>query len=120
MSPRSSPSPREPRSRCPVACALDLFGDRWSLLVIRDVVRGKHRYAEFQASPERIPSNILASRLKQLTAAGILEATPYSAHPPRVEYHLTAKGRDLRPVLRAMVEWGVRHAGARMPDLSGQ
>ncbi|MFA5911766.1 MAG: helix-turn-helix domain-containing protein [Vicinamibacterales bacterium] len=103
------------RSRCPVACTLDVLGDKWSLLVVRDVMRGKKRYAEFLASPEGIPTNILAERLRRLAAAGIIKAHRYSQHPPRVEYQLTAKGEDLRPVMRAMVEWGVRHAGGRTP-----
>jgi DNA-binding HxlR family transcriptional regulator len=103
------------RSRCPVSCTLDLVGDRWTLLVVRDLVRGKHRFADFLQSPEGIPTNILADRLKRLATAGIVESRRYSDHPPRVEYLLTAKGEDLRPILRAMVEWGVRHAGARRP-----
>jgi DNA-binding HxlR family transcriptional regulator len=79
------------------------------------VALGKRRYAEFQGSPEGIPTNILASRLKRLVALGILAAERYNDHPPRMEYRLTPKGEDLRPILRAMVDWGVRHAGARMP-----
>jgi DNA-binding HxlR family transcriptional regulator len=113
--PSASPRSRSRRSRCPVACTLDLLGDKWSLLVVRDVMRGKTRYAEFLASPEGIPTNILAERLKRLAGKGILKARRYSAHPPRVEYALTAKGEDLRPVMRAMVDWGVRHAGGRTP-----
>jgi len=103
------------RSRCPVACTLDVLGDRWSLLVIRDIVRGKSRFTEFLASPEGIPTNILADRLKRLAAAGIIKGRRYSQHPPRLEYALTPKGKDLRPVMRTMIDWGVRHAGGRMP-----
>lgn len=103
------------RSRCPVSCTLDVLGDRWSLLVVRDLMRGKRRFAEFAASPEGIPTNVLAERLKRLKARGIVGTVRYSDHPPRVEYVLTAKGEDLRPMMRAMVEWGVRHAGGRMP-----
>jgi DNA-binding HxlR family transcriptional regulator len=103
------------RSRCPVACTLDILGDKWSLLVVRDVMRGKRRFAEFATAPEGIPTNILADRLKRLVAAGVLETRQYRAHPPRDEYLLTAKGDDLRPIMRAMVEWGVRHAGGRTP-----
>ncbi len=103
------------RSRCPVSCTLDVLGDRWSLLVVRDLMRGKRRFAEFAASPEGIPTNILAERLKRLRAKGIVRTERYSDRPPRVEYLLTAKGEDLRPMMRAMVEWGVRHAGGRMP-----
>lgn len=103
------------RSRCPVSCTLDLLGDRWSLLVVRDLLRDKHRFGEFLESSEGIPTNILTERLKRLTAKGIVRTRRYSSAPPRVEYFLTAKGEDLRPVLRAMVEWGVRHAGGKYP-----
>lgn len=103
------------RSYCPVACTLDLVGDKWSLLVVRDLVRGKRRYSEFLASPEGIPTNILAERLRRLKTMGFVTSARYSAHPPRVEYTLTAKGEDLRPLLRAMVDFGVKHAGARTP-----
>jgi DNA-binding HxlR family transcriptional regulator len=106
---------RARRSRCPVACTLDVLGDRWSLLVVRDVMRGKKRYAEFLASPEGIPTNILADRLKRLCAKGVIHSHRYSDHPPRVEYLLTAKGEDLRPIMRAMVDWGIRHAGGHTP-----
>ena len=106
---------RARRSRCPVACTLDVLGDRWTLLVVRDVMRGKKRYAEFLESPEGIPTNILADRLKRLCAKGVIQSHRYSDHPPRVEYVLTAKGEDLRPIMRAMVEWGIRHAGGRTP-----
>jgi DNA-binding HxlR family transcriptional regulator len=104
------------RSRCPVSCTLDVLGDRWTLLVVRDLALGKSRFAEFLASPEGIPTNILAARLKRLGAAGLVASERYSEHPPRLRYRLTPKGEDLRPVLRAMVDWGVRHAGGRMPS----
>ncbi len=103
------------RSFCPVSCTLDVLGDRWSLLVIRDVMRGKRRYAEFLQSPEGIPTNILADRLKRLTAKELIRSRRYSRHPPRLEYELTPKGEDLRPLMRAMAEWGLRHAGGRTP-----
>ena len=106
---------RARRSRCPVSCTLDVLGDRWSLLVVRDVMRGKRRYAEFLESPEGIPTNILAERLKRLVAKGIIKSHRYSQHPPRVEYQLTARGEDLRPIMRAMVDWGIRHAGGHTP-----
>src|ERR671912_28155 len=96
----SGMSPRVRRSRCPVACTLDVLGDKWSLLVVRDLMRGKKRYAEFADSPEGIPTNILAERLKRLTTLGVIRATPYSRHPPRLEYTLTVKGEDLRPIMR--------------------
>ena len=114
--PAASSRPR--RSRCPVACTLDLLGDRWTLLVVRDLVRGKRRFAQFLESSERIPTNILADRLKRLKAAGVVSAVTYQERPPRMEYRLTAKGEDLRPLMREMVYWGVRHAGGRMPPLT--
>ena len=103
------------RSRCPVSCTLDVLGDRWTLLVVRDLIRGKRRFVELVESPERIPTNILADRLKRLVSLGVIQSRRYSDHPPRVEYQLTAKGEDLRPVLRAMVDWGIKHAGGRVP-----
>ena len=98
-----------------MACTLDVLGDKWSLLVIRDIARGKRRYSEFLDSPEGIPTNILADRLKRLAAKGIIKGRRYSQHPPRLEYALTAKGEELRPVMRAMFDWGIRHAGGRTP-----
>ena len=109
------PESRPKRSACPVSRTLDVLGDRWSLLVVRDLMRGKRRFAEFLESKEGIPTNTLADRLKRLVRAGIIESRRYSDHPPRVEYVLTPKGEDLRPMMRAMVDWGVRHAGGRMP-----
>ena len=78
-------------------------------------MRGKRRFAEFLESKEGIPTNTLAERLKRLVRAGIVESQRYHDHPPRVEYVLTPKGEDLRPMIRAMVDWGVRHAGGRVP-----
>jgi DNA-binding HxlR family transcriptional regulator len=84
--------------------------------VIRDLVRGKRRFAEFLGSSEGIPTNILADRLRRLVQAGVITSSRYSDHPPRVEYRLTTRGEELRPILRAMVDWGVRHAGGRPPQ----
>ena len=109
------PVVRPKRSACPVSRTLDVLGDRWSLLVVRDLMRGKRRFADFLESKEGIPTNTLAERLKRLVRAGIVESQRYNDHPPRVEYVLTPKGEDLRPMIRAMVDWGVRHAGGRVP-----
>jgi DNA-binding HxlR family transcriptional regulator len=104
------------RSSCPVAGALDLVGDRWTLLVIRDLLRGKHKYGDLAASAERIPTNILADRLRRLEQAGLVERTRYSARPPRYEYRLTRRGKDLGPAIRSLAEWGVRYVpGTRLP-----
>lgn len=97
------------RSACPVANVLDVLGDKWTLLVVRDLVMGKRTYKEFQDSPEGIPTNILAERLKRLQKAGIILRTQYQEKPVRYAYTLTDKGHDLRTVLHAMVKWGNKH-----------
>lgn len=97
------------RSACPVACALDLLGDRWTLLVVRDLAIGKGRFGEFLESAEGIPTNILAERLERLESAGLVASATYQENPPRYAYALTAKGRDLLPVLGAVAQWGARH-----------
>ena len=94
------------RSPCPAACTLDLLGDKWTLLVVRDLLLGQHTYKALQMSPERIPSNILADRLKRLEREGVLQKELYQERPPRYEYHLTEKGQRLGPVLLAMMTWG--------------
>ena len=90
-----------------MACSLDVIGDRWTLLIVRDLFAGKRRYAEFLGSPEGIPTNILAERLRRLEAAGLIESSQYSEHPPRSEYELTSRGRSLQPVIDAMANWGL-------------
>ena len=97
------------RSHCPVANMLDLFGDKWTLLIVRDIVLGKSRYGEFAQSVEGIPTNILANRLKRLESLGVVEKQAYSNKPVRFQYNLTDKGRDLVPMLEAMVEWASKH-----------
>lgn len=100
------------RSRCSIARGLEIFGDRWTLLVVRDLMwHGKHRFQALQASAERMPSNILAARLRRLIELGLVERRPYQAHPPRYEYYLSARGRSLEPVLRALMEWGHAELG---------
>jgi DNA-binding HxlR family transcriptional regulator len=103
------------RSSCPVANTLDLVGDRWTLLLVRDLFAGKQRYGEFAASPEGIPTNILAERLRRLEAAGIIASAPYQQNPPRHEYKLTAKGKGLAPVLIELGKWGLRHVPGTAP-----
>lgn len=94
------------RSCCPIACALDQLGDKWTLLIIRDLLLGKKRYQELMTSPERIATNILADRLRKLEIAGIVVQQAYQEKPLRYQYILTKKGEDLRPVLEALVKWG--------------
>jgi DNA-binding HxlR family transcriptional regulator len=97
------------RSLCAVANSLDVVGDKWSLLVVRDLLHGKRTYGELVLSPERIPTNILADRLERLESAGIITRTPYQQHPVRYAYTLTPKGRALGDVLLAFVRWGKQH-----------
>lgn len=105
------------RSPCPIANVLDIVGDKWTLIVVRDLMMGKHRYGEFQASPESIPTNILAERLKRLEAAGLVKKEFYQDNPPRAEYFLTRKGADLGPILQAMAQWGMQHIpGVVLPE----
>jgi DNA-binding HxlR family transcriptional regulator len=104
-----APPPRERRSTCPVACALDVVGDRWTLLLVRDLLRGKTRYSEFLASAEHIPTNILADRLRRLEREGLLTSAAYSEHPRRLEYRLTEDGRALGLAVNALAKWGLDH-----------
>ena len=97
------------RSPCPIAVTLDLVGDKWSLVIVRDMLVGKRRYGEFLASPEGIPTNILANRLKRLEACGLVSKRPYQDRPPRYEYDLTPSGVSLLPVLQAISRWGNRN-----------
>jgi DNA-binding HxlR family transcriptional regulator len=103
------------RSPCPVACTLDLIGDKWTLLVVRDLLLGKSLYSEFQQSPEKMPTNILAERLKRLQAAGVIRRVKYQERPVRYAYQLTDKGRGLAPVLLAMIDWGNRYIEGTVP-----
>jgi DNA-binding HxlR family transcriptional regulator len=97
------------RSACAVANSLDILGDKWSLLVVRDLLHGKRTYGELSQSRERIPTNILAERLKRLESAGIISSTPYQERPVRYAYALTPKGSALSEVLLAFVRWGKRY-----------
>jgi DNA-binding HxlR family transcriptional regulator len=97
------------RSACAIANSLDIVGDKWTLLVVRDLLHGKRTYGELAKSPERIPTNILADRLKRLEGAGIIASTPYQERPVRYAYALTPKGRALGDVLIAFVRWGKQY-----------
>ena len=112
---RTSPPPL--RSVCPIAGALDILGDRWTLLVLRDALfLGKRLFQDFLASPEGISSNTLAARLARLECCGLMRRVAYQQRPVRYRYEPTAKGRDLLPLLREAVRWGSRHVrGTRVP-----
>lgn len=96
----------KPRSACPVANTLDIIGDRWTLLIVRDIFKGKRRYKEFLESAEKIPTNILANRLKTMEEADIIERKIYSERPPRYEYALTENGEKLGEIVKMLYNWG--------------
>lgn len=96
--------------KCPVARALDVVGERWSLLILRDLARkGPLRFQAIEAGLPGIAPNTLSARLKALQASGVIATRLCAAHPPRYEYSLTDKGEALRPVLRALFAWGEQH-----------
>jgi DNA-binding HxlR family transcriptional regulator len=99
---------------CAIAGALDVIGDRWSLLVVRELSLGVHRFNEIAASTGA-PRDILTARLRKLVDLGVVETQPYSERPPRHEYVLTSAGRDLTPVLQALRQWGDDHTDVRSP-----
>jgi DNA-binding HxlR family transcriptional regulator len=95
---------------CPVARTLDLIGERWTMLILRDLfLHGPRRFQDFQVSLGGVAPNTLSARLKDLEARGLLVRRSYSEHPPRLEYHLSEKGKSLRPVLRSLRDWGRQH-----------
>lgn len=107
MSPSRGPAPR---SDCAIAGTLDVVGDRWSLLIVRDLLFcGELRFADLATSAEGVPTNTLADRLRRLEDAGILTREAYSDRPVRYRYRLTERGRDLASVLDAMATWGLAH-----------
>ena len=99
---------------CPLARALDLIGERWSVLILRDLLlHGARKFQDFENSLSGISPNTLSARLKRLEEGGIIERRFYEEHPPRAEYVLTAKGRELGPVMKALRAWGERHTKKR-------
>ncbi len=109
MSIKASSSRGSRRSVCPVACTLDILGDKWTLLIIRDLFAGKSRYGEFLQSPEKIATSTLADRLHRLTDAGLVCAASTPDHASGIAYSLTSKGTDLLPLLGAVRDWGLAH-----------
>jgi DNA-binding HxlR family transcriptional regulator len=100
----------EKRSDCPIACTMDLVGDKWSLLIIRDLLYiGKSTYNEFLSSHESISTNILNDRLLKLTEVGLIT---FTGTPKRKKYRLTKMGRDLKPVLESVALFGIKYSGA--------
>lgn len=98
------------RSECPISTALDIFGDKWSLLIIRDLMfKEKNTYGDFLASDEKVATNILADRLALLECAGIISKNRHPESKAKVLYKLTSKGIDLVPVLIEIVLWSEKH-----------
>ncbi len=112
---RDNPAMR--RSPCPVACALDIFGDRWTLLIIRDLFLGRRRFKEFAGSPEGIPTNILSNRLERLLGGGLVRQIPADKGSKRLAYELTEKGLALRPVLQSIRDWGLQWESGTMAGM---
>ncbi len=100
------------RSRCSIARTLELIGDKWTLLIVRDLMwHGKHTFQALQESAEHIPTNILSDRLRRLMGWGLVRREPYQERPVRYAYHLTDTGRELEPVLLAAMQWGHHNLG---------
>jgi DNA-binding HxlR family transcriptional regulator len=102
---------------CPIARTLDVIGDRWTLLIIRDLFLGYTRFGQFRRSTPRISPKLLSERLKRLEDEGIIERKLLDGRPPRAEYRLTPKGRSLFPVIFAMGTWGFEHLFTDEPEL---
>ena len=94
------------RSCCPVSCTLDILGDRWTLVIVRDLFRGVTRYADFRRSPEGIATNILAQRLSMLVTHGLVEQFDEPGKK-RPAYRLTERGQSMAPLLKSVAEWGI-------------
>jgi DNA-binding HxlR family transcriptional regulator len=95
---------------CPVARTLDIIGERWTILLLRDLLlHGSRRFQDFQSSLPGVAPNTLSARLKSMEDDGLVRRQAYSDRPPRLEYVLTEKGESLGPVVKAMREWGKRH-----------
>jgi len=107
------------RSSCPISSSLDVIGDKWSLLIVRDLLfAGFRTYSEFLAAGEGIATNILANRLARLDAASVITSEPDVKDRRRLIYSLTRKGRDLAPVLYALSRWGVQYEGGASNEFS--
>ena len=107
----------EYRSGCSIARSMELWGDKWTLLVTRDLMwHGKHTFKSLQESDENIPTNILSERLQRLMHWGLVVREPYQERPVRYAYQLTAAGRAMEPVLLEIMKWGHIHLGGGSYD----
>jgi DNA-binding HxlR family transcriptional regulator len=104
------------RSGCPISISLEIFGDRWSLLIVRDLMfKGRDRFADFSGAEEQIATNILADRLERLESTGIVTRRVDPADARKIVYRLTRKGMELAPMLIEMVLWAARHEETDAP-----
>jgi DNA-binding HxlR family transcriptional regulator len=101
--------PKRYAQSCPVAKSLEFLGERWTLLIVRDLLGAPRRFHDLRASLKNVTPAVLSQRLKILETRGIVRRRLYSDHPPRAEYALTARGQELRAVVRALAVWGARH-----------
>lgn len=106
------------QQRCPIARTLEIVGDRWTLLVIRDLARGHSKFADLMTELRGISPNVLSDRLKLLEQEELITSRLYSEHPPRAEYLLTEKGEALYPTLRALAAWGQEYVPRPQRDAS--
>lgn len=105
------------RSGCSIARTLELLGDKWTLLIVRDLLwHGKHTFQQLQESAEHVPSNLLSERLKRLMGWGLVDRRAYQDHPVRYRYELTEEGKSLEPVLLQIMAWGHTHLGGGLYD----
>ncbi|MEM7633478.1 MAG: helix-turn-helix domain-containing protein [Pseudomonadota bacterium] len=105
-------TPQDFRSRCSIARTLDIAGDKWTLLIVRDLMwHGKDTFQALQRSEERMPTNILSNRLKRLVELGLVQKEPYHDRPVRYRYQLTDAGKSLEPLLVTLMDWGHKHLG---------
>ena len=111
--PEDDPVARKYSMRCSIARTLDIVGDRWTILILRDLfLHPDRRFHDFEASLPGLTPSVLSYRIKELAAYGILTSRLYADHPPRPEYLLTPKGRALNPILIAMKAWGEQYAAS--------
>jgi DNA-binding HxlR family transcriptional regulator len=101
--------PKQYGQSCPVAKSLEFLGERWTLLIVRDLLHGPRKFQDLQDSLAGVAPAVLSDRLKSLEAQGIVSRRFYSEHPPRAEYALTTRGVELRPIVGALAIWGSRH-----------
>ena len=110
------------RSRCSIARSLEILGDKWTLLIVRDLMwHGKHTFQALQTGEERMPTNQLSQRLKRLMEWGLVEREAYQDKPVRYRYRVTGAGKELEPILLQLMSWGHAHLGGGLYDpLSGE